>query len=100
MQRGIKYRKKTLKYFDKKIADLEAQGCRWERDETRAKMIESCEKYFDSEIRDVPWRQRSKDWHKNTKKFCNYNSKTGLLNLKHGPIADLEDVKRYEKKEI
>ena len=90
-------KKKTINYFEKRILELEEEGCEWNQEDTREKMIEQATRFFDKGIKEVSWRDRSKIWHQNVQKFCGYSSKTGLLNLNRGPIADIDDVQEMKE---
>jgi len=35
-------------------------------------------------------KQNSQEWHRNVKRYCRFEDNKGLLNLKNGPIANID----------
>ena len=50
---GIKMKKINIQYHEKRIAKLNDLKCNWTQEDTRQKLIDEANKYFDTEIRDA-----------------------------------------------
>ena len=90
LKKGIRYHPIKPKPIGEIIERLDEYKDAWTPEENRAALFQEADKFFNNEIRYKSHKDDSKQWHKAIKSFSRYNKISPLLNLKNGPIAQID----------